>query len=74
MKVRHPKLDKNEAGQLIMFCPSQSKTRNTESLYNIETGELFMAGIKVEKHPKFKDIVQFENWCNVYWVKHYKED
>ena len=33
-----------------------------------------MAGIKVEKHPKFKDIVQFEGWCNRYWVKNYKEE
>lgn len=68
MRIKHPQLDKNEAGQLIMHCKSQSKERNTESLYNIETNELFMAGVKIDKHPKFKDIVQFENWCNKFWA------
>jgi hypothetical protein len=74
MRLKHPRLDKNEVGQLIFYCPTQTKARNTESLYIIEANELYMAGVKVEKHPKFKDIVQFENWCNVYWVKHYTEE
>lgn len=68
MRVKHPQLDKNEAGQYIMHCKSQTRERNTESLYIIDTNELFMAGVKIEKHPKFKDIVQFENWCNKFWA------
>lgn len=69
MRIKHPQLIKDEQGRLAFHCKSQCKERNTESLYIIETNELFMAGKMVNKHPKFKDIVQFENWCNVYWTK-----
>lgn len=70
MRIKHPRLDKNDEGQLIFYCPSQDKSRNTESTYIIETNTLYMAGALVSKHPKFRDIVQFEDWCNRYWVKH----
>ena len=69
MRVKHPRLDRNEDGELIFYCPSQSKERNTESTYIISTDTLIMAGVTVEKHPKFKNIDQFEDWCNVYWAK-----
>lgn len=68
MKIKHPQLMKNESGQLVFHCKSQSKARNTESLYIIETNELYMAGVRIEKHPRFEDIVQFENWCNEFWA------
>lgn len=70
MRIKHPRLDQNEAGHLIFFCPTQNKERNTESSYDIETGELFMAGQLIERHPKFKNITQFEDWCNRYWANH----
>lgn len=70
MRIKHPRLEQNEAGQLVFFCPTQHKERNTESLYNIKTNELFMAGQLIETHPKFKNIDQFEDWCNRYWANH----
>lgn len=70
MRIKHPRLDKNKDGQLIFYCPSQNKSRNTESIYIIETNTLYMSGTLVSKHPRFRDVVQFEDWCNRYWVKH----
>jgi len=70
MRIVHPKLDKNENGQLVFFCPSQCKSRNTESLYIIETDALYMAGTLIEKHPRFQHIEHFEGWCNRYWASH----
>lgn len=69
MKIKHPQLTINESGQLVFHCKSQNKTRNTESLYIIETNELYMAGVKIEKHPKFEGIGEFEGWCDVFWVE-----
>lgn len=68
ISIKHPTLKKNEQGHLIFYTPSQNKERNTECLYDIETNELWMAGKKEEKHPKFKDIAQFEKWCNIYYA------
>lgn len=71
MQVKHPRLEKNKIGQLIFYTPTQYSGRNTESIYVIETNTLTMAGIIVNKHPKFSNIEQFENWCNRYWANHY---
>lgn len=68
MRIKHPQLIKDEHGRLALHCKSQGKERNTESLYLIYENELYMGGQKVEKHPKFKDIGQFEGWCNTYWA------
>ena len=68
MRIKHPRLEKNEQGHIVFHTPSQNKARNTDCLYDTETNELWMADKKVEKHPKFKDIVQFENWCNKYYA------
>lgn len=69
MRIKHPQLIKDEQGRLAFHCKTQCKERNTESLYIIETNELWMAGQKIEKHPKFKHIGQFEGWCNTYWAR-----
>lgn len=74
MNIKHPRLQRNERGEIECFTPSQNKSRNTEALYNIDTDELFMAGVKIARHPKFTDIVAFENWCNRYWVEIYDRE
>lgn len=68
MKIKHPQLTKDEQGRYCFHCKSQTKERNTESLYLIYENELYMAGIRIKKHPKFKHIVHFEDWCNKFWV------
>lgn len=69
MRTKHPHLIKDEQGRLAFHCKSQGKQRNTESLYLINEDELYMAGVRINDHPKFEDIVQFEDWCNVFWVE-----
>lgn len=68
MRIKHPQLTKDEQGRYCFHCKSQTKERNTESLYLIHQNELYMAGVKIEEHPKFKNITHFENWCNTYWA------
>lgn len=67
MRVVHPRLDKNELGQLIFNFPTQEKSRDTSCIYVIETNILTIAGKVIDKHPKFRNIVQFEDWCNRYF-------
>lgn len=73
MRVKHAKLDKTPSGELVFYFPSQSKERNTESTYFVRSGVLIMAGKEVAKHPRFKNVPQFEDWCNRYWATHYDE-
>lgn len=69
MKVKHATLRQTDE-RLEMWLPTQDKVHNTECVYGIYDGLLDIAGKRIEKHPKFKNIEQFETWCNVYIVKY----
>lgn len=68
MRIKHANLAKIE-GELVFLMKSQTKERNTECIYYPYNNTLYIAGKLIEKHPKFKDVVKFENWCNVFFAE-----
>ena len=53
-----------------MWLPTQDKNHNTECVYGIDDDQLNIAGNRIDKHPKFPNVQQFEKWCNEYIVKY----
>lgn len=69
VRIKHAHLIKDEQGRICGGLKSQNKSRDTSAKYCFEDNSLVIAGKTVEKHPKFKNLEQFENWVHCYFAK-----
>lgn len=71
MRIKHPKLIMID-NQFVYEQKSQfilPKDRDTSAMYYVKDNRLIVSKKEVAKHPKFKNITQFENWLNRYFYK-----
>lgn len=69
VRIKHAHLIKDEQNRICGDLKSQNKSRDTSARYCFEDNSLVIAGKAVEKHPKFKNLEQFENWVFSYFAK-----
>lgn len=76
MKIKHPQLAQID-GKLCFDLKSQltsKDARDTSARYFIYEDDLIIAGYRIKKHPKFKNIGQFEGWINKWFYNHATDD
>ena len=64
-------LDRRDNGDVYAVL----KVRGTDKKYEYcflgkDAGTLMLACEEIKKHPKFKNISHFEDWCNRYTAEH----
>lgn len=73
MRQTRAHLDRKENGDIYGVYKLSFKKdaqRYEYCFMGSKEGTLTFDGEVIEKHPKFKNVVQFENWCNVYTAEH----
>lgn len=69
-RISHAHLDRKENGDVYAVFKVEKDKSFEYCFIGNEVGKLTLAGVVIDKHPKFKNIEKFENWCRVYTAEH----
>ena len=69
-RMSHAHLERKENGDIYGVFKVEKDKVFEYCFIGDEVGKLTLAGEVIGRHPKFKNIVKFEDWCRVYTAEH----